>query len=63
MSYWFGIAGNFLFGGFIGWLIVDPATGGMWALSAKDGQDVENLNVILLENATDEIMSQVEKIN
>ena len=26
------IAGNFFLGGFIGWLIVDPATGAMWNL-------------------------------
>ncbi len=27
------IAGNLVFGGLIGWLIVDPATGAMWTLS------------------------------
>ncbi len=27
------IAGNIVFGGLIGWLIVDPATGAMWSLS------------------------------
>lgn len=26
------IAGNFVFGGLIGWVIVDPATGAMWTL-------------------------------
>jgi len=26
------LVGNFLFGGLIGWLIVDPATGAMWTL-------------------------------
>jgi len=25
-------AGNFIFGGFIGWLFVDPVTGAMWKL-------------------------------
>ena len=30
------IGGNFLFGGLIGWLIVDPMTGAMWALSPGD---------------------------
>ncbi|MBK8575462.1 MAG: hypothetical protein IPN90_07245 [Elusimicrobia bacterium] len=29
------LAGNFVFGGLIGWLIVDPATGAMWNLSPK----------------------------
>ncbi|MCC6502274.1 MAG: hypothetical protein IT362_03940 [Deltaproteobacteria bacterium] len=29
------IGGNFIFGGLIGWLIVDPATGAMWTLSPE----------------------------
>lgn len=32
------IAGNLIFGGLIGWLIVDPATGAMWTLQPKDVQ-------------------------
>jgi hypothetical protein len=30
------IGGNFMFGGLIGWLIVDPLTGGMWTLDPED---------------------------
>jgi len=30
------LGGNFLFGGLIGWLIVDPATGAMWSFSSDD---------------------------
>ncbi len=30
------IGGNLLFGGFIGWLIVDPLTGAMWTLDSKE---------------------------
>jgi hypothetical protein len=30
------IAGNFFFGGLIGWLAVDPATGAMWTLEPED---------------------------
>jgi hypothetical protein len=30
------LAGNLVFGGLIGWLIVDPATGAMWNLSPTD---------------------------
>jgi hypothetical protein len=30
------IAGNLIFGGLIGWFIVDPATGGMWTLDTKE---------------------------
>lgn len=29
------IGGNFVFGGLIGWLIVDPLTGAMWTLSPE----------------------------
>ncbi|MCD9492593.1 hypothetical protein GLP30_17280 [Photobacterium phosphoreum] len=61
-SGWY-IAGNIALGGLIGWLIVDPATGGMWTLEAKNGQDIENLNVVLLENATDKMMGNAVKVN
>ncbi len=30
------IGGNLLFGGLIGWLIVDPATGAMWTLNTNE---------------------------
>ncbi len=30
------IGGNLIFGGLIGWLIVDPATGAMWSLDTKE---------------------------
>lgn len=30
------VAGNVLFGGLIGWLIVDPATGAMWTLEPAE---------------------------
>jgi hypothetical protein len=38
VSGWY-VAGNLFFGGLIGWLIVDPATGAMWTLS-RDAIDV-----------------------
>jgi hypothetical protein len=34
VSGWY-IGGNFLFGGLIGWLIVDPLTGAMWTLQEE----------------------------
>lgn len=34
-SGWY-IGGNLLFGGLIGWLIVDPATGAMWTLDTNE---------------------------
>ena len=30
------IGGNLIFGGLIGWLIVDPATGAMWTLNTRE---------------------------
>jgi hypothetical protein len=38
VSGWY-VAGNLVFGGLIGWLIVDPATGAMWSLET-DAIDV-----------------------
>lgn len=35
VSGWY-LAGNFVFGGLIGWLIVDPATGAMWVLDPDE---------------------------
>ena len=44
--------GNIVFGGFIGWLIVDPLTGAMWAL------DSEHVNGMLAQRvAIDETSS------
>lgn len=37
VSGWY-VGGNLLFGGLIGWLIVDPATGAMWTLEPEDVQ-------------------------
>ena len=58
------LAGNLLFGGvsLIGWLIVDPATGGMWALEAHNGQDIESLKVILKKDATLDQLSSAKKV-
>ena len=32
---WYGL-GNYVLGGLIGWFIVDPTTGAMWKIMAKD---------------------------
>lgn len=42
------IAGNFFVGGFLGWLIIDPASGAMWKL------EPESINVTLEESLTKE---------
>jgi hypothetical protein len=65
------IAGNFLLGGLLGWLIIDPATGAMWTLSPEnvyagleqsdaEGSSYHNgsLHIVLRENITEaEIVS------
>lgn len=74
VSGWY-IGGNLLFGGVIGWLIIDPVTGAMWTLSPDEiraemqpahsmhlnGKD--GLNVVLLSSIPDEyrqFMTSVE---
>lgn len=47
VSKWY-IYGNFVFGGLIGWLIVDPVTGAMWTLD----QNI-SANLSPLSSATD----------
>lgn len=44
------LGGNILFGGLIGWFIVDPYTGGMWNLEASNEQDLESMNITLIDN-------------
>lgn len=66
------LAGNFLVGGFIGWLIVDPATGAMWNLKpanvnarleggisqASDG----SLKIVLASQVPPEMMAEATPI-
>jgi len=69
-SGWY-LAGNLLLGGLIGWLIIDPATGGMWTLSPEDinaelAKDVsvlgdnDGLMIVLREQLPD---SKFEELN
>lgn len=65
------IAGNIVFGGLIGWLVVDPLTGAMYNLSpseinaslnesvakAEDGGKV--LNIVLLEDLPNHLQSEL----
>ena len=70
------IAGNFVFGGLIGWFIVDPATGAMWNLTPdkihaslhdqESGEvsacDGHQVKVTLLENVPKDLRSQMIRI-
>lgn len=67
------IGGNFIFGGLIGWIIVDPLTGGMWTLTPKevDGQLESSvsqnsgldLSVVLLERVPDDLRNEMVRVN
>lgn len=67
------IGGNFLAGGLIGWLVVDPITGAMWILNPKNlniqlskyDNQTEGLNVVMLNEIDKEVLndSSVKRIN
>ncbi|RTR01971.1 hypothetical protein [Halomonas nitroreducens] len=66
------VAGNLVFGGFVGWLIVDPLTGSMYSLSpdeinasmgesvatAEDGSQA--LNIVLVQDVPQELRSDMK---
>ncbi|MCG8454089.1 MAG: hypothetical protein MI717_13015 [Spirochaetales bacterium] len=67
------IAGNLLFGYFIGWLIVDPLTGAMWKFSSEYESDLnqelgqlnpnsEGLQIATVDSLSPELLSQGEMI-
>ena len=71
-SGWY-IAGNILFGGLIGWFIVDPATGAMWTLipekvdetlKAESAQSsLQTLHIVLLEDVPFHLKSKMVPLN
>lgn len=44
------VGGNLLIASVMGYLVVDPLTGGMWAIETEDGQEVNALKIKLLES-------------
>jgi len=70
------LAGNLVFGGIVGWFIIDPFNGAMYNLSPQDinatlneGKASENsykdgtLTVVLIEDVPDLLRSKMKKIN
>ncbi len=67
------LGGNFIFGGLIGWLIVDPATGAMWTLEknvhvslAKQTSSIENagcLNIVSVDQVPPHLRRHMVRIN
>ncbi|TQR34554.1 hypothetical protein DMB92_00895 [Campylobacter sp. MIT 99-7217] len=64
LSGWY-LAGNLVYGGFIGWLVFDPITGAMYVLKPEgegvSGNDKEVV-ITLIEDLTDEQRSKLTKI-
>lgn len=69
------IAGNIVFGGLIGWFIVDPFNGGMYTLSpeqiastlgekvAQNNSDSGEISIVLLQDVPESLRSKMKKIN
>jgi hypothetical protein len=65
------IGGNFVFGGLIGWLIVDPATGAMWTLedlhvdlSPSQTSSIENkIHIVTIDDIPDNLREKMVRIN
>lgn len=61
------LAGNLIFGGPLGWLIVDPLTGAMWNLTPEQNENVmvdkQIITIKLLSDLTDDEKLKMKKIN
>jgi hypothetical protein len=68
------LVGNIILGGLIGWLIVDPLTGGMWTLSpdkvnanlasgAAFLKQRDGLMIVLLEDLPSSLVPSLEKVS
>jgi len=64
------IAGNLVFGGLIGWLIVDPATGAMWTLNnlhvdlSPQTSSIHNqIHIVTIHDVPDHLRSKMVRIN
>lgn len=70
------IGGNILFGGLIGWFIVDPLNGNMYTLSAKEINTTlsksasanatkfnENISIVMLDEVPEELRSKLVKVS
>jgi len=65
------LAGNFVFGGLIGWFVVDPFNGAMYTLSPKQiaaefGQQAAadgSIAIVLVENLPDALRGQMRRLD
>lgn len=60
------LGGNLVFGGLIGWLIVDPATGAMWNLKPEKQSGISTnesiISIKLVSDLSDEQKAKMERI-
>ncbi|MBR6611544.1 MAG: hypothetical protein IKK93_04790 [Campylobacter sp.] len=60
------LAGNLVFGGLIGWLVVDPLTGAMWTLDISKNPNIENksnnVSIKLISDLTDDQKQNLKPI-
>ena len=61
LSGWY-LGGNIFSGGLIGWLVIDPISGGMWVIDASNAQDTEHLKVTLLKDTPSQVMVRARRI-
>lgn len=70
------IAGNFFFGGLIGWFIVDPMNGGMYTLSPQqvsselsekfahnNSADDGSISIVLLQDVPARLVGEMKRVN
>ena len=64
------IAGNLFFGGLIGWLIVDPATGAMWTLknlhvdlNSQTSSIQKKTHIVAIDDVPNHLRSKMIRIN
>ncbi len=65
------IAGNFVFGGVIGWLIVDPATGAMWTLEnlhvdlspLQTSSNENKIQIVTIDDVPDHLRANMIRVN
>jgi len=66
------LAGNLLFGGLIGWFIIDPATGAMWTRkpqnvdaelpAARTSSSGTSVRVVMVEDVPKDLRDNMERI-
>ncbi|NCO68699.1 MAG: hypothetical protein COY75_06945 [Nitrospirae bacterium CG_4_10_14_0_8_um_filter_41_23] len=69
------LGGNLIFGGLIGWLIVDPVTGAMWTLDTNElnvtleaskqskGTDSYQFGIVLLDDVPQSLRNKMVKVS